>query len=1001
MAIMFPPQLFLLFLLLQHVEVHIAEKLIPKICPEKKMWNLRAADICDVADNYVCLYDTNDGEFRELCRKTPAFHRPGIVFVISGNFENFAARTCKENKYQPHIWWTNGSSECQYLKSTCNAEGLVPYDNGTITSDRKCRCDYTNFYAFVGNKSNKCYCEPVKEDCSCYRKRCKKDHVLTPDYDCLSIYKWTGGFVCPEYKIPKISDENQLPVKCPTIKKDFTSAPKQLRAPIPHILIAVVIGILECTDKNKIRLLKNYQRIKDSIVPLDIIKNIPHSARDLDEFNSLFTQTQRINKILEMLMKSDRIGYRQFLTALKTDNVLKTLADDIETTKVSENELLDDFNFLFEDPVPANIRSIHNMIINDWNKNSETNIVYTDAILNLYSSLETADVVTVLGPRKCGKSSTLHAVALFLLELDFEIVPCTSPAEMVNYHSNFRNQAFLFDDFCGTTTARLSFITQWNDKVKIIERILRSSAEFGKKKLLFSSDIILFNTVRGQIPDSSIFTKNIFHMLSEDNKLSVANAKEIGLKYGINNNDIYELSSELFFYPQLCSKSASFVEEKHIDHIRSLVYEIINDLLTDLTKNDPVLLATLSLFVIKGNQITLPSDSIQNILHDISEVLETSTGTLSVSAINQTLNILIGSYVYVSKSSDTYTCYTVTNTEIFTGIVSFFNSHHFNFLLKVSPPEILRTRFQFENGYTCIQCQNIKVPLSKETAYFNKLFRCIRKEKEDLSVAFRNKQLENADYRNKFISYIISNYEVKQFLKSLSNQNVRRDSPLIMLLEGEYIDIFEALVNEKICIDVSNIEKMTPLSWAIKNKNRDIVQYMLKKYCDPNACGTNLSMTPLLVAIKENGDEQIVKMLLKNGANPNACGLDKKTPLFFSVRKGQTKIVCLLLQYNADPAMCDLSDNSPLHIASEFNDKSNVDILEMLLENMKMNGHDLNICNSMGKTPLLVAVEQRAVQHIELLLKHGADQTIRDKSNRSPADIAKINGFNEIVRLLK
>lgn len=633
------------------------------------------------------------------------------------------------------------------------------------------------------------------------------------------------------------------------------------------------------------------------------------------------------------------------------------------------------------------------MIINEWIENSETDIVYTDAITNLYSNLLTTDVVTVLGPRQCGKSSTVHAVALFLLELDFEIVPCTSPAEMINYHSNFRNQAFVFDDFCGTTTARLSFLSQWNDKARIIERLLHSSAEVGKRKLLFISDLFLFNTIKGQISDSSIFTKNIFNMLSEDNKLSFANAKDIGLNYGITDNDIYELSSRLFFYPQLCSnlKSASLVKEPLI-----VAYEILNNLLIDLTKNDQLVFATLSLFVIQDNRILISSEGIQNILHDMSEILETSTGTLAVSAIDQTLNRLVGSYV--SKPSDIYT---ITHTEIFTGIVSFFNSHHFDFLLKVSTPEILRTHFQFENGYTSIQCKKIKVPRSKETAYFKKLFRCIRKEKEAFSVAFENEQLKNDDYRKKFSSFLINDHGVKTFLKSLSKINVRRASPLIMLLEGNYIDIFKALVNEKICINVSNSENMTPLSWAIKNENPDIVQYLLKQYCDPNACGTNLSMTPLLVAIKENGDAQIVELLLENGADPNACGLDKKTPLYFSAMKGQTQIVCHLLQFKADPTMCDFSNNSPLHIASEFTDKSHADVLEKLLENMKMNGQDLNVCNSMGKTPLLVAVEHGAVKHVELLLKHGVDLTIPDKSNRSPMDIANSNGLKEIVRLLK
>lgn len=108
------------------------------------------------------------------------FYLSGNIFIISGNLQYFAGRSCFSNRYQPHKWWTNGSSECQYLKSTCNEEGHVSYDNGTISRDRKCRCDYTNYYAFVNRIKNKCNCEPTLEDCSCYRKDCNKDEVLTP-----------------------------------------------------------------------------------------------------------------------------------------------------------------------------------------------------------------------------------------------------------------------------------------------------------------------------------------------------------------------------------------------------------------------------------------------------------------------------------------------------------------------------------------------------------------------------------------------------------------------------------------------------------------------------------------------------------------------------------------------------------------------------------------------------------------------------------------------------
>ncbi|XP_052076726.1 uncharacterized protein LOC127714698 [Mytilus californianus] len=174
---LFSPYLFVLIMLLH---VHIAVALFLNSCPDKVMWNLRAQNMCGDKDKYMCLYDTNARKFRELCKDKPDFHRPGNIFVISGNLQYFAGRPCYSNKYQPHKWWTNGSSDCQYLKSMCNEEGQVPFNNGTTTRDRKCRCDYTNYYTFLNSSRNRCYCDPTEEDCSCYRKTCNTDEVLTP-----------------------------------------------------------------------------------------------------------------------------------------------------------------------------------------------------------------------------------------------------------------------------------------------------------------------------------------------------------------------------------------------------------------------------------------------------------------------------------------------------------------------------------------------------------------------------------------------------------------------------------------------------------------------------------------------------------------------------------------------------------------------------------------------------------------------------------------------------
>lgn len=94
----------------------------------------------------------------------------------------------------------DGYSACIFLKSTCNEEGQVLHSNGTTKSDITCRCDYTEGYAFVKIPKQICYCDPIHEDCSCYKMSCGEDEVLTegkhnvifrkPIIVCLFIVYW-------------------------------------------------------------------------------------------------------------------------------------------------------------------------------------------------------------------------------------------------------------------------------------------------------------------------------------------------------------------------------------------------------------------------------------------------------------------------------------------------------------------------------------------------------------------------------------------------------------------------------------------------------------------------------------------------------------------------------------------------------------------------------------------------------------------------------------------
>lgn len=84
----------------------------------------------------------------------------------------FNLAECNTGRYQPIIFTTHGNSRCIFLKSKCDEEGQVVYSNGSTINDTTCRCDYTQGYAFVSKPKHNCFCNPLKEDCSCFRANC-------------------------------------------------------------------------------------------------------------------------------------------------------------------------------------------------------------------------------------------------------------------------------------------------------------------------------------------------------------------------------------------------------------------------------------------------------------------------------------------------------------------------------------------------------------------------------------------------------------------------------------------------------------------------------------------------------------------------------------------------------------------------------------------------------------------------------------------------------------
>lgn len=243
------------------------------------------------------------------------------------------------------------------------------------------------------------------------------------------------------------------------------------------------------------------------------------------------------------------------------------------------------------------------------------------------------------------------------------------------------------------------------------------------------------------------------------------------------------------------------------------------------------------------------------------------------------------------------------------------------------------------------------------------------------------------------------------------------------------MDIFEAIHKNDIImcmnliaagVDVNavDVDKLTPLEWAIIYKNKEIVKLLVPIVENPiNAIkiaayyGAISFYAKILIEFKIDINKfdsenlsilqraiwhkkyKCVKLLLENGANPNATKMGRYTPIQEVRCLPKCKnIVEILLQYGADPNFHNERDWTIVHKAIEYGDK---ETLELLCE------YGANLNCGIGPAPLSYAIEKGHLDLVPFLLEKNADPNITGK-NRAPLWwICDIKDHNEKLKIIK
>jgi len=158
------------------------------------------------------------------------------------------------------------------------------------------------------------------------------------------------------------------------------------------------------------------------------------------------------------------------------------------------------------------------------------------------------------------------------------------------------------------------------------------------------------------------------------------------------------------------------------------------------------------------------------------------------------------------------------------------------------------------------------------------------------------------------------------------------------------------------------------------------------QYYMPALAKRTRQQTPQMLAI--------VQLLLQQGAHVDAEDSQGQTALSMAVENGTPQIVAYLLDYGANVDHLDHDQRSPLFDAADSMETATV---RLLLQR----GAKPNTQTDYSKwTPLMMAVINNDEEMASLLLKAGADVTLRDRDGHTVLKYKAIDSFSPETRHL-
>jgi ankyrin repeat protein len=195
--------------------------------------------------------------------------------------------------------------------------------------------------------------------------------------------------------------------------------------------------------------------------------------------------------------------------------------------------------------------------------------------------------------------------------------------------------------------------------------------------------------------------------------------------------------------------------------------------------------------------------------------------------------------------------------------------------------------------------------------------------------------------------------------------------------------------------DKKNEDDVLFEAFLIMAKRGDVsgLEFFLSRGLDINK---KYSDTAVILEAAKNNKLEAVDYISQNKCNLDVTNNQSFTALRYAVENGNDEMVKLLLDAKCDPNIQDKETmKTPLMVSLE---KRLFKIVALLLNSKKIN---VNLTDKEGKNSLMIAIACSNLNAVEKIIDRKANVFAVDSNGKSVLDIAKSNGDEEIIKIIK